>query len=44
MSSTPAVVLCAVSVGGAVWVDKTEWFIIHTRRPSCVHLTVTDLE
>ena len=29
---------------GAVWVDKHRVIIIEHRRPSCLHLTVTDLE
>ena len=28
----------------AVWVDKHRVIIIEHRRPSCLHLTVTDLE
>ena len=31
-------------LNGAVWVDKHRVIIIEHRRPSCLHLTVTDLE
>ena len=29
---------------GEVWVDKHRVLIIEHRRPSCLHLTVTDME